>query len=136
VLLYYFDGVDDLLSQAIPRQRDRFISKGLAAASQGPGGPPPADHLDPVPADSGLAERTAMSEIALSAGTIEYEDTGGNGPTIVLLHGIMMDASLWDGPIADCPSITDAWHRRFRWARTGARCTPTPTCPFPGSAGW
>jgi pimeloyl-ACP methyl ester carboxylesterase len=42
-----------------------------------------------------------MKKIALSAGTIEYEDTGGDGPTIVLLHGLMMDASLWDGPVAD-----------------------------------
>jgi pimeloyl-ACP methyl ester carboxylesterase len=42
-----------------------------------------------------------MREIELSAGTIEYQDTGGDGPTIVLLHGLMMDASLWDGPIAD-----------------------------------
>jgi len=42
-----------------------------------------------------------MSEIELSAGTIEYEDTGGDGPTIVLLHGLMMDASLWHGPSAD-----------------------------------
>ncbi|WP_131767577.1 alpha/beta fold hydrolase [Candidatus Protofrankia californiensis] len=42
-----------------------------------------------------------MSEIELSAGTIDYEDTGGDGPAIVLLHGLMMDASLWDGPIAD-----------------------------------
>src|SRR6266536_904710 len=41
-----------------------------------------------------------MREIELSAGTIEYTDTGG-GPTIVLLHGLMMDSSLWDGPIAD-----------------------------------
>jgi pimeloyl-ACP methyl ester carboxylesterase len=42
-----------------------------------------------------------MREIELSAGTIEYEDTGGDGPVIVLLHGMMMDASLWDGVIAD-----------------------------------
>lgn len=42
-----------------------------------------------------------MREIELSAGTIEYSDTGGEGPTIVLLHGLMMDASLWDGPIAE-----------------------------------
>jgi pimeloyl-ACP methyl ester carboxylesterase len=42
-----------------------------------------------------------MEEIELSAGTIEYEDTGGDGPTIVLLHGLMMDASLWAGPIAE-----------------------------------
>jgi pimeloyl-ACP methyl ester carboxylesterase len=42
-----------------------------------------------------------MSEIELSAGTIEYTDTGGAGPVIVLLHGLMMDASLWDGPVAE-----------------------------------
>jgi pimeloyl-ACP methyl ester carboxylesterase len=41
-----------------------------------------------------------MSEIELSAGIIEYHDTGGDGPVIVLLHGLMMDASLWDGPVA------------------------------------
>ena len=41
-----------------------------------------------------------MREIELSAGTIAYEDTG-DGPAVVLLHGLMMDASLWDGPIAD-----------------------------------
>jgi pimeloyl-ACP methyl ester carboxylesterase len=42
-----------------------------------------------------------MSEIELSAGTVEYRDTGGDGPVIVLLHGLMMDASLWDAAIAD-----------------------------------
>ena len=42
-----------------------------------------------------------MREIELSAGTIEYEDTGGDGPVLVLLHGLMMDASLWDGPIVE-----------------------------------
>jgi pimeloyl-ACP methyl ester carboxylesterase len=40
-------------------------------------------------------------KIELSAGTIEYADSGGDGPAIVLLHGLLMDASLWDGPIAD-----------------------------------
>jgi pimeloyl-ACP methyl ester carboxylesterase len=42
-----------------------------------------------------------MSQIELSAGTIEYEDTGGDGPTLVLLHGLLMDSSLWDDVIAD-----------------------------------
>jgi pimeloyl-ACP methyl ester carboxylesterase len=42
-----------------------------------------------------------MKQIELSAGTIDYEDTGGDGPVLVMLHGLMMDASLWDGPIAD-----------------------------------
>jgi pimeloyl-ACP methyl ester carboxylesterase len=42
-----------------------------------------------------------VSQIELSAGTIEYEDTGGDGPTIVLLPGLMMDASLWEQVIGD-----------------------------------
>ncbi|RDG37259.1 alpha/beta fold hydrolase [Streptomyces corynorhini] len=42
-----------------------------------------------------------MREIELSAGTLAYEDTGGDGPAVVLLHGLMMDASLWEGPVAD-----------------------------------
>ncbi len=42
-----------------------------------------------------------MKQIELSAGTIEYHDTGGDGPVLVLLHGLMMDASLWDEVIAD-----------------------------------
>ena len=47
------------------------------------------------------AGRPGMKQIELSAGTIEYHDTGGDGPVLVLLHGLMMDASLWDGTIAD-----------------------------------
>jgi pimeloyl-ACP methyl ester carboxylesterase len=35
-----------------------------------------------------------MREIELSAGMIEYEDTGG-GPVVVLLPGLAMDSSLW-----------------------------------------
>jgi pimeloyl-ACP methyl ester carboxylesterase len=44
---------------------------------------------------------TRAGEIELTAGTIDYEDTGGDGPVIVFLHGMMMDATLWDGLIAD-----------------------------------
>ncbi len=40
-------------------------------------------------------------QIEMSAGTIEYEDTGGEGPAIVLLGGLMMDASLWEEVIAN-----------------------------------
>jgi pimeloyl-ACP methyl ester carboxylesterase len=41
-----------------------------------------------------------MNRLELSSGTIEYVDTGGAGPTVVLLHGLMMDSSLWDETIA------------------------------------
>jgi AcrR family transcriptional regulator len=37
VLLYHFDGVDDLLRQAILQLRERRIGNALAAATQGPG---------------------------------------------------------------------------------------------------
>jgi pimeloyl-ACP methyl ester carboxylesterase len=60
-----------------------------------------------------------VTEIELSAGTVEYEDTGG-GPVLVLLHGLMMDASLWDGVVADLsadhrcvvPTLPLGAHRR------------------------
>jgi pimeloyl-ACP methyl ester carboxylesterase len=42
-----------------------------------------------------------MTAIELSSGTIEYTDTGGDGPVLILLHGLMMDASLWDGVVAE-----------------------------------
>lgn len=36
-----------------------------------------------------------MPEVELSAGTVEYEDTGGDGPTLVLIHGLAMDGRQW-----------------------------------------
>jgi pimeloyl-ACP methyl ester carboxylesterase len=47
------------------------------------------------------AETETVRQIELSAGTMDYEDTGGEGPVIVLLHGLMMDASLWRDVIVD-----------------------------------
>lgn len=38
-----------------------------------------------------------MPQVELSAGTIEYEDTGGAGPTVVLCGGLAIGTSLWDG---------------------------------------
>ena len=42
-----------------------------------------------------------MPEIELSAGTIAYEDTGGPGPVVVLLHGLVHDASVWRKVVAE-----------------------------------
>lgn len=40
-----------------------------------------------------------MPELQLTAGTIDYEDTGA-GPVLVLLGGLVMDGSVWD-PVVD-----------------------------------
>src|ERR1700739_3860321 len=58
-----------------------------------------------------------MPEVELSAGTIEYEDTGGAGPVIVFVHGLIMDGSLWRHVVA-------ALRRDYR-------CV-LPTLPFGG----
>ena len=36
-----------------------------------------------------------MPSVELSAGPIDFEDTGGDGPVLVLLHGVPMDGRLW-----------------------------------------
>jgi pimeloyl-ACP methyl ester carboxylesterase len=43
----------------------------------------------------------AMPVIELSAGTIDYEDTGGDGPVVVLVHGLGFDESVWAEVVAD-----------------------------------
>ena len=56
-----------------------------------------------------------MTEVELSAGSIRYEDTGGEGPVVVLCHGLLMTASLWDAVVAEL--------------RSGFRCV-RPTLPL------
>ncbi len=61
-----------------------------------------------------------MQEIELEAGTIEYEDTGGSGPLVVLLHGLLMDGSLWRHVVRELradhrcvvPTLPVGGHRR------------------------
>jgi pimeloyl-ACP methyl ester carboxylesterase len=61
-----------------------------------------------------------MAEIELGVGTIEYGDTGGAGRPMVLLHGLLMDETLWDGVVADLarefrvitPTLPLGAHRR------------------------
>jgi pimeloyl-ACP methyl ester carboxylesterase len=61
-----------------------------------------------------------MPEVELSTGTIEYEDTGGEGTVLVLLHGVAMDGSLWRDVVSDLsedhrcivPTLPLGGHRR------------------------
>lgn len=60
-----------------------------------------------------------MAEVSLSAGTIEYTDTGGDGPVLVLLHGVTIDGSVWRKVVAElgegyrcvCPTLPLGSHR-------------------------
>lgn len=56
-----------------------------------------------------------MPVVELTAGPISYEDTGGNGPVLVLLHGLLMNGTLWRNVV---PELSDAY-----------RCI-TPTLPL------
>lgn len=42
-----------------------------------------------------------MSEVAVSTGILEYDDTGGDGPVIVFLTGLFIGRSLWRTVVAD-----------------------------------
>jgi pimeloyl-ACP methyl ester carboxylesterase len=69
-------------------------------------------------------------QVELTAGPVEYVDTGGDGPVVVLLHGLMMDASLWGGVIDDlapehrciAPTLPLGAHRQAM--REGADLSP------------
>jgi pimeloyl-ACP methyl ester carboxylesterase len=61
-----------------------------------------------------------MGEMELSTGTIEYEDTGGSGPTVVMVHGLLMDGRQWRKVVAELvptyrcvlPTLPLGAHRR------------------------
>jgi pimeloyl-ACP methyl ester carboxylesterase len=36
-----------------------------------------------------------ISQVELTAGPIDYDDTGGTGPVIVMVHGLLMDGQQW-----------------------------------------
>ena len=61
-----------------------------------------------------------MPAVELTAGTIDYEDTGTGGPVVVLLGGVLLDGSVWDPVAADLgrdhrcivPTLPLGAHRR------------------------
>ncbi|TDD89631.1 alpha/beta hydrolase [Actinomadura darangshiensis] len=71
-----------------------------------------------------------MESIELPAGTIDFEDTGGDGPVVVLLHGLLMDATLWADVVAElrgdhrCVAPTLPLGAHTRPMRDGTDLTP------------
>lgn len=60
-----------------------------------------------------------MPEIELSAGPIDYQDTGGTGPVLVFAHGLPMNETQWrkvvpllDGYRCVLPTLPLGGHRR------------------------
>jgi pimeloyl-ACP methyl ester carboxylesterase len=61
-----------------------------------------------------------MPHVELSAGTIDYDDSGGSGPVVVLVHGLLMDGAQWRNVVADLrhdhrcvlPTLPMGAHRR------------------------
>jgi pimeloyl-ACP methyl ester carboxylesterase len=61
-----------------------------------------------------------LPQLELTAGVIDYEDTGGDGPVLVLLGGLVMDGSVWDPVLQDLrrdhrcvvPTLPLGGHRR------------------------
>lgn len=61
-----------------------------------------------------------MPSLEMTAGTIDYDDTGGDGPVLVLLGGVTMDRSVWEPLVADLqrdhrcvvPTLPLGAHRR------------------------
>ncbi len=42
-----------------------------------------------------------MQQVDLAAGPIHYQDSGGDGPILVMLHGLAMDGEIWREVVAD-----------------------------------
>jgi pimeloyl-ACP methyl ester carboxylesterase len=61
-----------------------------------------------------------VPELELSAGTIDYDDTGGGGPVVVLVHGLVMNGSVGRHVVRDLredhrcvvPTLPLGAHRR------------------------
>ena len=68
-----------------------------------------------------------MPEIDLTAGPIAYEDTGGDGPTLVFLHGLAMDGTVWRHVVGDLRVDYRCVVPTLPLGATTAPCAPTPT---------
>ncbi|QMU70903.1 alpha/beta fold hydrolase [Streptacidiphilus sp. P02-A3a] len=71
-----------------------------------------------------------MATIELPAGTLDYSDSGGDGPTVVLAHGPAVDGTLWRHVVAELqdqyrvvvPTLPFGSH--LRPMRSGADLSP------------
>jgi pimeloyl-ACP methyl ester carboxylesterase len=48
-----------------------------------------------------MTRNSDIRTVDLTAGPIDYVDTGGDGPTVVLLHGVLMNNTVWRQVMAE-----------------------------------
>jgi pimeloyl-ACP methyl ester carboxylesterase len=63
-----------------------------------------------------------MPTAAVNATQVSYADSGGDGPAVVLSHGYLMDASMFDAQVAALAPE----HRVITWDQRGHGGTPAP----------
>ena len=66
-----------------------------------------------------------MATAAVNGITVSYNDSGGDGPVIVLSHGFLMDSSMFDPQVAELTPD----YRVITWDERGFGGTPA-TAPF------
>ncbi len=66
-----------------------------------------------------------MTTASINGVPIHYEDSGGEGPTILFSHGFLMDHTMFDAQVA---ALSDRY-RCIRWDERGFGATPAPE-PF------
>ncbi len=68
----------------------------------------------------------ANDEVSLSQGTVRYSDTG-TGPTLVFVHGLLVNGTLWRKVVPLLESVGRAPGRHARrCTESGSRATERP----------
>ena len=64
-----------------------------------------------------------------TAAGLMYSNTGGEGPVVVLLHGVLMSGTPWDTVVGGLGDRYRCIVPELPSARTPRRCPTTPTSP-------
>ena len=75
-----------------------------------------------------------MPQIDLTAGPIEYEDTGGDGPVVVLIGGLAIGPSLWDGVVEELRGAHRCIVPTLPWGAHRLPMHPDADLSLPGHA--
>lgn len=75
-----------------------------------------------------------MPDVEVAAGTIEYRDTGGDGPVVVLIGGLAIGPTLWDGVVAGLQGAHRVIVPTLPWGAHRTPMHPDADLSLPGHA--